>query len=422
MTFSPATSPLFQPLRLNQITVPNRIWLPAMVTWLSNEAGEVTPAVRDRYLRYARGGTGMIVLEAMGVRDVASGPLMRIGHDRYVPALRDLVAEMHDTADVRVVPQLIDFLKIARRNPSAALARLEARYPGCSGWSEAELEARLHPREWRDYAYGYRQQIEDLSLAEIAALPAVFAAAAARAHRAGFDGVELHFAHAYTLASFLSATNQRTDAYGGSLENRVRLPLEVIAAVRAEVGPDFTVGLRYLGRDDVAGGTELADACWFALRFCEAGVDFISVSRGGRFEDARRPKVGQAAYPYTGHSGTMCMPTRDYPDGYNLPLPAAIRASVRAAGHTVPVVGGGKINTPALAEHALTSGQVDVVAMARGLLADPDWARKVKTGEGSVHACRYTNVCEALDRAHLPVRCQLWMKLPNGGLNAPDDW
>ena len=106
----------------------------------------------------------------------------------------------------------------------------------------------------------------------------------------------------------------------------------------------------------------------------------------------------------------------------NLPLPTAIRAAIRAAGHTVPIVGGGKINTPELAESALTRGQVDLVAMARGPLADPDWPRKVQTGIGTVHACKYTNVCEALDRAHLPVRCQLWMKHPGGGQDAPDDW
>lgn len=413
---------LFTPLRLNRIEVANRVWLPAMVTWLSNEAGGVTEAVRRRYLRYARGEAGMIVLEAMGVRDVPSGPLLRIGHDRYVPALRDLVDQIHATADVRVIPQIIDFLKIARRNPAAALARLERRYPGCASWTEAELEARLDPREWRDYAFGYRQQIEDLRREEITSLPGLFAAAAGRARAAGFDGVELHFAHAYTLASFLSRRNARTDEYGGSRENRVRLPLEVIAAVRREVGPDFLVGLRFLGSEDIEGGSDVDDAAWFALRFCEAGIDVISVSRGGKFEDARRPKVGDAAYPYTGHSGLMCMPTREFPDGYNLPLAAHIRATIRAAGFTVPVAGGGKVNTPELAESALRDGQVDLVSMARGLLADPDWPRKVRTGQGEVHLCKYTNVCEALDRAHLPVRCQLWMKHPESDGHAPDRW
>lgn len=409
---------LFTPLTVNGVTLPNRVWLPAMVTWLSNESGEVTPDIVERYVRYAKGEPGMIVLEAMGVRDVASGPLLRIGHDRYVPALRDLAARIHDTADVRVIPQVIDFLKISRRDPARALARLEPRHPGCSTWSDAELQARLSPREWQDYAWGWRQRIEDLALDEIRAIPGYFAAAARRARDAGFDGVELHFAHAYTLASFLSRTNARTDDYGGSLPNRARLALQVIAAVRRDVGRDFLVGCRLLGRDDVDGGSEVEDAAWFAVRFAEAGLDFVSVSRGGRFEDAKRPPVGEAAYPYTGHSGLMCMPTRDFPPGVNLPLPAFIRRALRDAGHATPVVGAGRIGDPDVAEAALRDGSCDLVGMARQLLADPDWPRKVRDGL-PFHACKWTNVCEALDRKHLPVRCQLWLKQ---GRHAPPDW
>ncbi len=383
-----------------------------MVTWLSNDAGEVTDDIRLRYVRYAQGGAGMIVLEAMGIRDVNSGPLMRIGHDRYLPGLRDLALRVHDAADVRVIPQVIDFLKIARRDPARALARLEPKYPGISAWTEPEMQATLDPREWHDYAHGYRQMIEDLGLAEIRSLPGLFAGAARRAREAGYDGVELHFAHAYTMASFLSATNARTDDYGGSRENRVRLALEVIAAVRKEVGADFMVGCRFLGREDVEGGTEVEDAAWFGVQFAAAGLDFLSISRGGRFEDARRPVVGEAAYPYTGHSGLMCMPTYKYPVAYNLPLPTEIRRAVRAAGYSTPVVGAGRINRYEVAEGALQRGDLDLVGMARGLLADPDWPKKVRAGAAdTVRYCKYNNVCEALDRKHLPVRCQLWMKV-----------
>ncbi|MFZ5477660.1 MAG: NADH:flavin oxidoreductase [Myxococcota bacterium] len=417
----PRDSLLFSPLRMNGVTLQNRVWLPAMVTWLSNEAGEVTEDVTKRYVRYARGEPGMIVLEAMGIRDVNSGPLLRIGHDRYVPALRELAAKIHGAGDVRVIPQIIDFLKIARRDPARALARLEAKYPGCTSWSEDERKARFGAREYRDYAFGYRQQIEDLGLDEIRALPGLFAAAARRAREAGFDGVELHFAHAYTMASFLSRTNARTDDYGGSRENRVRICLEAIAAVRKEVGDDFLVGCRFLGREDVAGGSEVEDAAWFGVQFARAGLDFLSVSRGGRFEDAKQPRVGEAAYPYTGHSGLMCMPTHEYAEGYNLHLPRTIRAAVREAGFATPVVGAGRIDTYEVAEGALQRGDCDVVGMARGLLADPDWPRKVRDGR-PFHACKYNNVCEALDRKHLPVRCQLWMKLPEGGMHPPEEW
>ncbi len=416
----PERSLLFTPLQVGTLTLANRVWLPAMVTWLSNDAGEVTPDITARYVRYARGGAGVIVLEAMGIRDIASGPLMRIGHDRTIGPLAELVRRIKDAGPGRVFPQLIDFLKISRRDPARALQRLEPRYPGCASWTEEELQLRLAPRDWRDYAWGWRQQIEDLSLAEIRQIPGWFAAAARRAREAGFDGIELHFAHAYTMASFLSATNARTDDYGGTRENRLRLALEVVGAVRAAVGADYTVGCRLLGSDDVPGGSTLEDSAWFSARLAEAGLDFISVSRGGRFEDARRPPVGQAAYPYTGPSGAACMPTKEYPDGTNLHLPAGIRAAIRGAGLATPVVGAGKINTYAVAEGALQAGQLDLVGMARGLLADPDWPKKVRAGEEpSVNRCLYTNVCEALDRKHLPVRCQLWMKRPDGGMHPP---
>ena len=141
-------------------------------------------------------------------------------------------------------------------------------------------------------------------------LPGLFADAAERAFAAGFDGVELHYAHAYTMASFLSALNTRDDGYGGPREHRVRLPLEVIAAVRARVGAERVVGCRFLGDDVVEGGNRVDDAAWFGGRARRApGLDFLSVSKGGKFEDAKQPKVGRAAYPYTGPSGYECMPT-----------------------------------------------------------------------------------------------------------------
>src|SRR6185295_9820405 len=238
------------------LVLPNRIWLPAMVTWRGTEDGFVTPSVREIYLRYALGGAGMIVLEATGIRDVASGPLLRLSHDRFVPGLKALREEMRSVSGSVVIPQIIDFLKIATRKPTRVFMEDAVRRgflaPGVLEVSDAAFEAGLarylpDPRARRDFLYGYRQTIEDLDAGEIRRIPGWFAAAARRAQQAGFDGVELHFAHAYTMASFLSVTNTRTDAYGGSFENRLRLPREVIEAVREETGPDFVVGCRYLG-------------------------------------------------------------------------------------------------------------------------------------------------------------------------------
>lgn len=422
---SPAQSLLFSPLTLGPVTVPNRVWLPAMVTWLSNDEGEVTDDVLLRYERYARGEPGMIVLEAMGVRDVRSGPLLRISHDRYLPGLTRLAERVHGAGPALVIPQIIDFLKISVRDPVRYLSRLQPKYPQFPNLlerSEEELASILTPRELEELRFGYRQRVEDLSLQEVESLPQHFARAAVRAREAGFDGVELHFAHAYTMASFLSGRNGRRDGYGGSLEARVHLPLEVIRAVQQAVGSDFLVGLRLLGSEDIDGGTTLEEACYFAQAFARAGIHFISVSRGGKFEDARQPKVGQAAYPYTGHSGHMCMPDHTYPEGYNLHLPEGIRQAVHAAGVPVPVVAAGRINTYPLAETILQTGRADLIGMARGLLADPDWPKKVRDGVGQVQFCKYGNVCEALDRNHLPVRCQLWMKKPVGRMHPPDEW
>jgi 2,4-dienoyl-CoA reductase-like NADH-dependent reductase (Old Yellow Enzyme family) len=231
--------------------------------------------------------------------------------------------------------------------------------------------------------------------------------------RAGFDGVELHYAHAYTMSSFLSALNTREDGYGGDREARARLPREVYRAVRAAVGRGFTVGCRFLCDDVVEGGNTVEDACVFGVELAREGMDFLSLSTGGRFEDASQPRVGEAAYPYTGRSGFECMPTAvgdaRGPYGRNVTKQARVRRAVRAAGFETPVVVAGGIGTFAQAEALLRRGEGDLVGAARQTLADPDWWRKVREGRGrEVRRCGYTNYCEALDQRHRPVTCQLW--------------
>ena len=218
-------------------------------------------------------------------------------------------------------------------------------------------------------------------------MPALFARAARRAREAGFDGVELHYAHAYTMASFLSPLNTRNDGYGGAVGQRARLALEVYAAVRSEVGEDFPVGCRFLAEECIAGGGTIEDAEYFACAFADAGMDFLSLSRGGKFDDAQQPKVGAAAYPYTGRSGYECMPSyysdARGPFGRNLGATARIRAAVRAANRTTPLIASGGIHNFEQAEAVLSSGQADIVAIARQALADPDWFTKVRAGRGA---------------------------------------
>lgn len=437
-------SRLFQPTTIGSLPLTARTWVPAMVPWRAAEDGSVTPDVMDWYRRFAEGRPAVIVVEATGIRDVPSGPLLRIGHDRFVPGLERLVRAVHEASagETRVLIQLIDFLAIRRRpDPARYFSRflqvtdahrerlaLPPQTPDAevrtrlADMSEEGWRAVLDAREFEALQYGARERITDLDLPHVAALPEtlppLFAAAAERARRAGFDGVELHYAHAYTMASFLSATNDRPDGYGGSLEGRLRLPSEVYRAVRARVGRDYPVGCRMLTDECISGGSGVADTARIAVVFAAAGMDYISLSRGGKFDDALQPKVGEAAYPYTGPSGYECMPSylsdARGPFGRNLADAAALRAAVRASGATTPIVAGGGIHGFRQAEQVLETGAADIVSFARQALADPDWFRKVRSGHGdAVRLCLYTNYCEALDQRHRQVTCELWDRVGN---------
>ncbi|HEX3913153.1 MAG TPA: NADH:flavin oxidoreductase [Steroidobacteraceae bacterium] len=433
-----AASRLFQPIMVGTLRLASRTWVPAMVPWRATEDGEVTPAVLAWYERFARGRPAAMVVEATGVRDVASGPLLRISDDRFLPGLEKLTECVRRASggETRLFIQIIDFLSIRRRpDPGKFFSRfltVTARHREYLGMpddaetgvrqrlaalSEAQLQQALSARELESLRLGFRERVTDTHIPAVrdlpATLPQVFAAAAERARRAGFDGVELHYAHAYTMASFLSALNTRNDGYGGAREHRIRLPLEVYAAVRSRTGSDFALGCRMLAEDCIESGSTVEDAAYFAERLAAAGMDFISLSRGGKFEDAAQPKIGEAAYPYTGRSGYECMPSyysdAKGPFGRNVDASTRIRARIRAAGHATPVVLCGGIHHFNQAEAALQNGAADIVGLARQALADPDWFVKVRSGEGAkVRLCLYTNYCEALDQRHREVTCELW--------------
>ncbi len=440
-----ATSLLYSPLRIGRLEANSRTWVPAMVPWRATDDGLVTQENLDWYRRFAEGRPGVLVVEATGVRDIPSGPLLRIGDDRFVPGLRKLVDVVREASEGQTLLfiQIIDFLAVKRRpektkyfqrfleideyhrrtltestNQEAWLTADEAELREFLNMANEEIVAAvLRPIELESLRFGYRERVTDTHLEHIRELPrelpGIFAAAASRAREAGFDGVELHYAHAYTMAGFLSAQNNRIDGYGGSRENRVRLPLEVYREVRNRVGGDYVVGVRFLADEVIAGGSRVEDAIYYAVEFAGAGLDFLSLSKGGKFEDAQQPKVGQAVYPYTGQSGYECMPTvlsdETGPFGRSVPLVAAIKRAVNGARFDTPVVATGGISTFAQAEEVLRLGQADVVGMARQALADPDWFTKVRLGRGDeVRRCTYTNYCEALDQAHRAVTCKLW--------------
>jgi 2,4-dienoyl-CoA reductase-like NADH-dependent reductase (Old Yellow Enzyme family) len=407
-----------------------------MVPWRATEDGFVTDNVLDWYGRFARGKPGVIVVEATGIRDIPSGPLLRIGHERFLPGLESLVRRVADESagDTRLFIQTIDFLSVKRRPPKgkffARFLRItDAHREACGLTDEPDVRAALEAmtdetlrgvltdREYQDYAFGYRENVNDTHLPQIRSLPDIlpglFANAAAIAKRAGFDGVELHFAHAYTMAGLLSRLNMREDGYGGSPENRVRLPVEVLRKARESVGADYCLGLRLLGDEVIEDGSRVDDAAFYSLELARAGADFISVSKGGKFEDAKQPKVGEAVYPYTGPSGLECMPTvrsdERGPFGRNVHLAATIRQRIRDAGLATPVVTSGGICSFEQAETILADGQADIIAAARQSLADPDWFLKIEQGRGDeIRRCIFTNYCEGLDQKHKTVTCQLW--------------
>ena len=315
----------------------------------------------------------------MAIHQVRSGPLLRIAEDRYIPGLRRLVERVHDTSDSKIVPQIIHFLKVAR-----------------SGW---------------------RQTVDRVGVEEIDRIVEQFGDAVARAREAGFDGAELHAAHAYTLSSFLSRTNPRTDEYAGqTLEGRLRLIGRVMENVRRKAGGDFPVGIRFNGEEFIKNGYTVEDSKLIALRLARLGFDYLSISAGGKFEDAVH-NPGHVLYPYSGYSGDRCMPGDWFPQALHVPLAERIRAYLVANGISTPVAIAGKLSDPRDAEGVVASGRADIVGIARALLADPDWPNKVRRGElDRIVHCDYCNVCKALDGGHQTVVCALW---PQGTIQAP---
>ncbi|HEX2115298.1 MAG TPA: hypothetical protein VHM01_12905 [Alphaproteobacteria bacterium] len=221
---------LLEPLKIGSMTIPNRVLVPAMVTRLSGEDGFVNQPIIDRYVRYSEGHVGLIVVEATAIHGAKSGPLLRISDDKFIPGHRELVRHVHDAGPSKIVPQIIHFMKVAR-----------------SGW---------------------RQTIDTLSTTDIDQIVGQFAAAAGRVREAGYDGVELHSAHAYTLSSFLSRHNKRRDEYDGrTLEGRLRMFGRVMTRVRETVGKDFPVGVRFLAEEAIKDGYALPDSQRIALRW-----------------------------------------------------------------------------------------------------------------------------------------------------------
>ncbi len=372
---------LFEPITMRGVTFPNRIQRTSMVSGLTTEEGFVTEDLKKRYLREAKGGVGAIVVEAAVVIPSKSPYNLRISSDEFVPGITDVVKAVREAnRDVKMGIQIMQHLKLAK-----------------SGW---------------------RQKVEDFKTEELPKIVEDHVAAAKRALACGFDFIEVHMAHAYVLSSFLSRVNKRTDGYGSSLQNRMKLPTEVFQAVRAVVGENFPLGVRINGEDFHVSGNTLAQSSRIAVKLAELGADYISVSAGSRFEDALTPPEGSPPDPMSGYSGHRMSPWFWWPDGTHVFLADGIRQAVRAAGFTTPIITAGKIREPEHAERILQQGKADVIGLCRALLADPDWPVKAKEGrEKELVRCVACNWCLEADSRYEKVNCNRW---PQGMLNAPD--
>jgi 2,4-dienoyl-CoA reductase-like NADH-dependent reductase (Old Yellow Enzyme family) len=372
---------LFSPIKVGQCTFPNRIMRTSMVSGLTTEDGFVTNDLKARYEREAKGGAGSIVVEASVVLPSRSLYNLRISDDHFVDGLKELTETIRKAnPEVKIGIQIMHFLKIAR-----------------SGW---------------------RQKVEDFKPEDLLVIVQQHVDAAKRAVGAGFDFIELHMAHAYTLSSFLSLSNRRDDEYGENYQGRMKLPIEVYQSVRNEVGENYPLGIRINGEDFTIEGNTLLHSTRIARRFAELGVDYISVSAGSRFEDAPAPPPETPPDPMSGYSGHRMSPWWWAPDGTHVYLAEEIRKYIRNGGFETPIVTAGKIRTPKLAKEILEQGKADIIGLCRPLLCDPDWPIKAKEGrEKEIVRCTACNWCLEADSRMERVSCSRW---PEGAMVAPE--
>jgi 2,4-dienoyl-CoA reductase (NADPH2) len=341
---------LFSPLRVGPLMLANRVVFAAHLT---NYACDGLPTEQHAayYARRAAGGAGLIITEEHSTHpaDQPYEKLIQGYRPEVIPGYRRITTAVH-----------------AHRVP--VLAQLNH-----NGGQSAGMYSRLPvqaPSPVPDPLF--REVPKPVELDEIAAIVAGYARVARHCAAGGFDGVELQCSQSSIIRGFLSpATNQRTDRYGGSLRNRARLLLEIVAAVRAAIGPRRALGVRLCGDEMIEGGSTLSEAVEVARMASRSGaVDYISTTMG----------VATASL-YLVIASMRTAP------GHALHVPAAIRAAV-----DIPVLGAGRITSPEQADQALADGQCDLVGVVRGQIADPDFAAKARAGHAAaIRTCLSCN-------------------------------
>lgn len=328
--------PLFEPIRINQLEVPNRIYLPAMHLDMADNF-QVTEQMKAFYRERARGGAGLICVGFATVDDRSGSPLNIGAHrDEFISGLSELADEIRTGGAASAV----QLNHAGRYNPSFFMEGREPVAPSAI----ASRFTKETPRA--------------LEKDEIRGIVDAFAAAAGRVQKAGFDAVEILCGTGYLISEFLSPlTNRREDEYGGSPENRLRFPLEVLQAVRKTVGPDFPIVARMNGNDLMPGGMGRRDLQEVARRLSgESGADALHVNVG--WHEAAVPQIVPSV-----------------PRGGFAYLARGIKEAV-----DVPVVASHRINDPDTARELISSHMCDMAAIGRGLIADPELPEKARQG------------------------------------------
>ncbi|MBF0135797.1 MAG: NADH:flavin oxidoreductase [Magnetococcus sp. DMHC-1] len=345
---------IFEKTVINGMVLKNRLVRSATWEGMCTEDGSPTDRLMTCYRDLARGGVGLIVTGYAHVR--ADGRqlagAMGIHTDERIDALQRLTKAVHVEGGTIAV-QLVH---TGGKADTTGLNHLP--------WTPSGIRNDLCP-----------EPSAAMTRDDIAALVSAFAAAARRAKASGFDAVQLHAAHGYLINQFLSPlSNQRTDDYGGSIENRQRFLMEVHAAVRQTVGPNYPVLIKLNGDDFLAGGLTLAEAMIAAEKLAAAGIDAIEVSGGTAASGKQTPVRGRA--------GSLAE------EGYHRDLARKIKAVARCP---ILVVGG--FRTLELLEQTLQSGDADYIALARPFIREPDLANRWQRGDRSPSTCQSCNGC-----------------------------
>ena len=350
---------LSNPIKIGRLKIKNRYVMPPMNTNFSNENGSITEQMTEYYVRRAQGGVGLIIVEAASVvSDIINHGVQPLLHDeKYIPAWANMVE------------------KIKRYG---AKVSVEIAHYGSEG--------AIGPKVSASDVSSISNDVRPLTIDEIDVIVDQFVATVMNAKTAGFDAVTLHAAHGYGLAQFLSPLyNKRTDEYGGSLENRMRILLRIIEKCRAKVGKNYPIMVRFSVDEFIAGGRELEESIEIAKMLEKAGVDAIDVSAGVPSTYV----FGIPPYSMPGRYGFLVSQTKEIKRAVN-----------------VPVICVSGIRTPQQAEEIISNGDADMIALGRTLIADPDFCNKAFNGQDEdIRQCLSCQYCLDTLNSGRSLRC-----------------